>query len=233
MVPCSVPTSIALSQVTLGIQGLSWDYLSSPQHLCGRVSWSNTGIPGIIPGLPSPLAPLWQSIPVHRSNTGSPGITLGVPSPPAPLWQSIPVRRSNTGSPGIIPGLPSIPAPLWQSIPVWTLAVPGVSRDYLGEFTSTTSQTILVMSNHTSIFSTALLCDHHTCHPHSQILFFPCSRSSPIFFRRMVGLLSGTYVHLQHLLIQQIVHQYITKGLNTKGLTIKMAVHMQYKQKNL
>ena len=55
MVPCSVPIFIALSQVTLAVPRLSWDYL-----------------------------PLWQSIPVCRSNTTSPGIILRLLHPPVP-----------------------------------------------------------------------------------------------------------------------------------------------------
>ena len=95
---------------------------------------SYTGSPGIIPGLPCPPAPLWQSIPVCQSNTGSPSIILGLPSPPAPLWQSIPECRSNTGTPGIIPGLPSPPQHPCGRVSWYagvTPAVPGLSRDYL------------------------------------------------------------------------------------------------------
>ena len=97
MVPCLVPTSTVLSQVTLAVPGLSRDNL--PHNPCGRVSAKPPGGPGT----------LWQSIPVHRSNIGSPGIILGLPHPPAPLWQSILVCQSYPGSPGIILGIPHPP----------------------------------------------------------------------------------------------------------------------------
>ena len=69
-------------------------------------------------------APLWQSIPVlpelHWHSRDYPG-SLGLPSPIAPVWQSISVHQSYTGSPVIIPGRPPSPPPLWQSIPVHSL----------------------------------------------------------------------------------------------------------------
>ena len=62
--------------------------------------WTNSGLSRFHPG----------SILEHQSNTGSPGIIPGLPFLPAPLLQSIPERQSYTGSPGIIPGQSSLPS---------------------------------------------------------------------------------------------------------------------------
>ena len=70
MVPCSVPMSIALSQVTLAVPRLSWDYL--PLWQSNPVCRSNTTSPGIIPQLPQPLVP-------HGRVSHNAGVTAAVP----------------------------------------------------------------------------------------------------------------------------------------------------------
>ena len=85
MVPCSVPTSIALSQVTLAVLGLSWDCLPSQQP-CGRVSL-HTGVTPAVPGL------TWDYLPPQHTCGRVSWYTGVTPAVPGLIWDYLPSQQ--------------------------------------------------------------------------------------------------------------------------------------------
>ena len=130
MVPCSVPTTFTLSQVTRAIpeNGAPHPYTRigifhlHPAHIILILA-----VLGLSQDYLIPWQTLCQSIPECRSYIGSPGIVQRLPTPLGPcvrVSQNTGVAKK--GSPRIIRGLPS-PLPCVRNTGV-TLAV---LRDYI------------------------------------------------------------------------------------------------------